>query len=522
MADHTFAIVVPQPHLYHMVENLLGLWPTYQHFAKEKNPTCLVLPQNTNREFGHSTKALVEAIFPGMLVIDKDVFMNLIQRTALHFEWVVASDRSATDHGGVNQMIAGIFNHTKTHMTSFVSRAFRNLGIIPRTSIGKLYPVRISLVDRRSSENRRLEHSLAKDLLWILSGNSQVELRVLLFEQLSLKEQVQEAALTNVLVGVHGNGLTHALFITSPGAVVEIIPGKGQRMIAFQQFAELRGNTYFGIDSGDSTVVYRDGSCNQSLGTNGKLQPGCKIDGAKMNSIIKKTDVEHLVCVVYEALFSTGRLGFTLDDTCWSPCRKEALSLGENGKCKLWHGKEYLCRDLSPYTVDSRDTAAPHESCLSGRESWGRCDRGQFLCEAHLTSDGILGSLADKYFKESSLVEKASFNVPRAPLARHGADLADPSDCCEHHKLCIIAPFRDSCQSLSRQIIGQRTNHLILFKKHMQEFLTAVGHEDYDLIIVNQSNRGLFNKGALFNVGVDIAWSRGCDYISMHDVVSLA
>lgn len=252
------------------------------------------------------------------------------------------------------------------------------------------------------------------------------------------------------------------------------------------------------------------------------LQPGCKIDAPKINSVITSTDTEHLVCVVYEALFSTGLLGFTLDDICWSPCRKDQRPLGKNSTCKWWHGQEYSCKDLSPHIVDSRDTAAPHESCLSGRESWGRCDGGQFLCEAHLLPEGILGSLADRYFRESSLVEKAPFNLPRTPFARHGADLADPSDCCEHHKLCVVVPFRDSCQSLSRQIVGQRTNHLILFKKHMHEFLTSVGHTDYDLVIVNQSNKGLFNKGVLFNVGVDIARARGCDYISMHDVVSVS
>lgn len=44
----------------------------------------------------------------------------------------------------------------------------------------------------------------------------------------------------------------------------------GQRVLAFQQLAEIRSLTYFGIDSGDTSVVYREGTCDQLLGKDGK------------------------------------------------------------------------------------------------------------------------------------------------------------------------------------------------------------------------------------------------------------
>lgn len=52
----------------------------------------------------------------------------------------------------------------------------------------------------------------------------------------------------------------------------------------------------------------------------------------------------------------------------------------------------------------------------------------------------------------------------------------------------------------------------------MISHLTRAGHRNFDVVIVNQTNHGLFNKGALFNLGVNTAFARGCDYVALHDV----
>jgi hypothetical protein len=47
--------------------------------------------------------------------------------------------------------------------------------------------------------------------------------------------------------------------------------------------------------------------------------------------------------------------------------------------------KAYDCTDMGPkYLVFSPTTEAPVNTCLGGKESWGRCDRGFFLCEQKL------------------------------------------------------------------------------------------------------------------------------------------
>ena len=74
------------PHLYHMAENLLGLWPTYEEYAGSRTPRWLVLPHNAGRELNPAVMALADAIFPGMLVIDEDMLKHVAKKTALDFE----------------------------------------------------------------------------------------------------------------------------------------------------------------------------------------------------------------------------------------------------------------------------------------------------------------------------------------------------------------------------------------------------------------------------------------------------
>lgn len=73
-------------------------------------------------------------------------------------------------------------------------------------------------------------------------------------------------------------------------------------------------------------------------------------------------------------------------------------------------------------------------------------------------------------------------------------------------KLGIIVPYRN------------RYEHLQEFKKSIVDYLDLNSYENYVIIIVEQDDAKLFNRGMLCNIGFLEAQKQNCDYIVIHDV----
>lgn len=72
-------------------------------------------------------------------------------------------------------------------------------------------------------------------------------------------------------------------------------------------------------------------------------------------------------------------------------------------------------------------------------------------------------------------------------------------------KLGVIVPYRN------------RYNHLLSFKAAITKYLNSKSIE-FELIIVEQDDAKLFNRGMLLNIGFKEAKELGCDYVVFHDV----
>jgi hypothetical protein len=73
-------------------------------------------------------------------------------------------------------------------------------------------------------------------------------------------------------------------------------------------------------------------------------------------------------------------------------------------------------------------------------------------------------------------------------------------------KLGIIVPYRN------------RYEHLQEFKKSIVDYLDSNSYENYVIIIVEQDDAKLFNRGMLCNIGFLESEKQNCDYIVIHDV----
>ena len=73
------------------------------------------------------------------------------------------------------------------------------------------------------------------------------------------------------------------------------------------------------------------------------------------------------------------------------------------------------------------------------------------------------------------------------------------------HKLGVIVPYRN------------RYEHLNEFNPTIVSYLES-NNIDFKIIIVEQDNAKLFNRGMLLNIGFKEAKNMGCDYVVFHDV----
>jgi hypothetical protein len=72
-------------------------------------------------------------------------------------------------------------------------------------------------------------------------------------------------------------------------------------------------------------------------------------------------------------------------------------------------------------------------------------------------------------------------------------------------KLGIVVPYRD------------RYEHLQTFKKSVIKYFEST-KIDYELIVVEQDDAKVFNRGKLLNIGFKYAKKLKCDYVAFHDV----
>ena len=72
-------------------------------------------------------------------------------------------------------------------------------------------------------------------------------------------------------------------------------------------------------------------------------------------------------------------------------------------------------------------------------------------------------------------------------------------------KLGVIVPYRN------------REEHLQIFKREISRYLN-LRKIPFELIIINQDNAKLFNRGMLLNIGFKYAEDLRCDYVAFHDV----
>jgi protein O-GlcNAc transferase len=105
----------------------------------------------------------------------------------------------------------------------------------------------VTLIDRRSSRRLRDQETY---LSVLRQRFPDVKIELVDFAGLSLPAQIRLVRSTDLLVGVHGAGLTHALFLPKESTVVEILPPRVNYK-GFANVAKLLGHHYYSRHGND-------------------------------------------------------------------------------------------------------------------------------------------------------------------------------------------------------------------------------------------------------------------------------
>lgn len=253
--DTTILIMEPSDtfglieHYFHFCEHLISVWNAYkiweEHSPSKPVKRIILLSYEIPRwnwEGPNSiNRHLLRALFPEAQILTFDHLKQMGKRKILRFERVISSDRAVANRAGENKMLKASLPYiSKRYIQEMSTKVHEALGTQEENKIGRRL-----LLARRTGErsiNPKLLHHLAN--MARLQG---YELQSVDFSRYSYPQQLQFIRNADVFMGVHGNGLTHSLFLPPHAKSIEIFP-PGSHLVEYRMLCEAAGIRYHGID----------------------------------------------------------------------------------------------------------------------------------------------------------------------------------------------------------------------------------------------------------------------------------
>ena len=235
-------------HFFHLLEHLVGIWSLYGDENNEDIKTIVLDGISSNWEGPNKlNKHLIEALFPNAVVITWDNFIKMHDNKTICLERAVLSDRAVTLNNyectKINKMLGSALPFLSEENLINLADKVHTYSKTKKCASDTL---RVTYTKRGMP--RTLTENLEKQLLSDISKIPNVSVIVADFCKLSFQEQVNLIGNTDVLIGVHGNGLSHILFLPENAAAIEIFP-PDTLALDYRLYADARGVAYLGISS---------------------------------------------------------------------------------------------------------------------------------------------------------------------------------------------------------------------------------------------------------------------------------
>jgi len=234
-------------HYFHFLESIIWLWAVQHEFLGGEAPARIVFTHAwDNRKQNRVQQGVLGALYPGVPILDADADWPA------DFDNVLIYDRDEAETY-LNKVLEPAMGFARPHVMHMTQRVREALDVADEP--GNV--PRFLHVPRPPA--RRFEPAVQAALLAFLQPRGR--LTEVDFANLTWKQQVRLSATHDVLLGVHGNGLTNMLWMRPGSLVLEFFPA-GVHHYDYQFFAELCGHDYFGFEGDNIFPAHgRFGDC---------------------------------------------------------------------------------------------------------------------------------------------------------------------------------------------------------------------------------------------------------------------
>lgn len=238
-------------HFFHLSEHLVGIW-NYFGFSHSDDVNTIILAGDGHwkdddwKGPNQINEHLLKALFPNAKVLTYPEIVKMgDHHQVVYMERAFVSDRARTRDSvqcaKMNKLLgAALPSLSNLALNSYAKKVQDYAGARREKREG----IRVTYTKRHLP--RSFSKKVETKLLEAIAAIPGVTVDTVEFANLSFKEQIQVIANTDILLGVHGNGLTHILFLPEDAAVIEVFPPNANAL-DYRLFADARKIDYLGL-----------------------------------------------------------------------------------------------------------------------------------------------------------------------------------------------------------------------------------------------------------------------------------
>ena len=231
------------PHLFHFLELVFVLITNFENLEDFSKVSKISFPQwNSSSWKGKE--------HPHNAWIIASIFKNAkVYVTCTDSVPDITIDRADLDKAKINKSWAKCIRHFDPYLWStalYGKLPLARYRLLEMTPSFERKPV-VTYISRQSAMRRTLDPRSHAKIIEFLGKDPRICFEVAEMEKLSWEEQVQLSKKTDLLIGVHGNGLSHAAFMLPHRNVVEIYTPGMQFHWDYYTLSKMMGHEYLCI-----------------------------------------------------------------------------------------------------------------------------------------------------------------------------------------------------------------------------------------------------------------------------------